>query len=123
MEMGASGQPGRPHGCDGFPFLYDLPFGDVESAGVTVKRGDTIAMVNDDGVAVAAVPACENDDARVGSSDSRTVTGAKVEASVKASAPQDRMGAPTKAAGNGAVGGVEHAACSPDDDFVAAASG
>ena len=69
-----------------------LTFGDGQFLIVAVKGRQAVAVVDDDGIAVAADPAGFDDDTAVGCVDGRTVVDADIDAAVIDRRPEDRMG-------------------------------
>ena len=69
-----------------------------------IKRADTIAVVDDHGLAITAIPTGEDDPPRVCSPNGGTMAGGKIYTGMEAAVPQNRMDAVAKAARDAAIG-------------------
>lgn len=118
MEVGASGESGRADEGNGLAALNLLAFFDVESFVVGVEGGDVVAMIDDDGVAVAAVPASKDDVTGGCRSHDFAVVGGEVESGVEFFVAEDGVHPIAEFAGEGGVDGEADLAGADDDDLV-----
>ena len=104
VQMRAGGVAGRADIADRLALGDLLAGGHCDGAHVAVERGDAVAMVDDDTIAVAGHGAGRDDRAAVGRNDGRAVARADVHAGVVLLRLVDRVVAPAELRGDVVAG-------------------